>query len=180
MRKTKRELIHEGFLTVVRNTYQGPDGSAVTREMVEHPGASVIIPMVGKDELIFVEQFRPGANRKLLELPAGILDKNEDPRTCAKRELEEETGFRAGKLEHLFSAYSSPGIFEEQLHVFMATDLEDRGGQNTDNDEFITLKRMNFRDIRIQLRSGNIKNAITVAALGYLLTFKPYLGKEES
>ncbi|NUQ35691.1 MAG: NUDIX hydrolase, partial [Planctomycetaceae bacterium] len=127
MKRTKRELVHKDFLTVVRNTYEAEDGRIVVREMVEHPGAAVVVPMVGKDEVLLVEQFRPGPNKPLLELPAGLLEANEDPRDCAARELEEETGYRAEKVEHLFSAYSSPGILQEQFHIFLATGLQHVG-----------------------------------------------------
>ncbi|MCA8938317.1 MAG: NUDIX hydrolase [Planctomycetes bacterium] len=179
MIRTGRKQLHQGRLfTMAEYTFEKDDGSTYTHDIIEHPGAAVVIPMLSKDEVILVEQYRSGANRRLLELPAGLLEKGEDPRECAKRELREETGYEAAKLELLFSIYPSAGFLTEKMHIFLAQDLSHVGEQQLDDDEDVEVVVMNFRDLRIQLRAGNIQDGKTVAGLGYLMTFKPFLGKE--
>lgn len=178
MIQTNRERVFEGpAFKVSRVTLQNDEGKEIQRDVVEHPGAACVIPMIGKDEVLLIEQWRIGAKRPLLEIPAGTLDAGEDPLACAERELEEETGYKAGKLEHLFTMFPSPGILDEKMHIFVATDLTE-GTQNLEDDEDIKVKRLSFRDLRIQLKANNIKDGKTIAALGYLMVFKPYLGKE--
>ncbi|MHC4840028.1 MAG: NUDIX hydrolase [Planctomycetota bacterium] len=173
-----REKIHDGkVFNVSRVTLADEEGKEIVRDVVEHPGAACVIPMLDEKTVLLVEQWRIGAKRDLLEIPAGTLDPGEDPLTCAARELEEETGYKAGKLEHLFTMYPSPGILDEKMHIFVATELT-RGTANPDEDEVIELKPLSFRDLRIQLKANNIKDGKTIAALGYLLVFKPFLGKE--
>jgi len=177
MIQLKREQVFEGPLfKVARVTLQNSEGKEVVRDVVEHPGAACIIPMPDKDSVLLIEQWRVGPKRSLWEIPAGTLDPGEDPLACAARELEEETGLRAGKLEHLFTMYPSPGIMDEKMHIFIATDLQP-GEKNPDDDEEISMKAFNFRDLRIQLKANNIKDGKTIAALGYLMVFKPFLGK---
>jgi len=174
LRLIKRDRIYTGKLISLNvNTYADLDGNEMQREFIEHPGAAVVIPVVSKDEVILVEQFRVGAGRKLLEFPAGCIDKGEDPRQTAARELEEETGMKAGKLESLFSMYPSAGILNEQMHIFLATQLEDTGKQTLDEDEDVEIVRMSFKDLRTQMRAGNIKDGKTLAALGWLFSFRP-------
>ena len=178
MIQMNRERVFDGPLfNVSRVTLQNDDGKELKRDVIEHPGAACVIPMIGKDEVLLVEQWRIGAKRALLEIPAGTLDPGEDPIACAERELEEETGYKAGKLEHLFTMFPSPGILDEKMHIFIATDLTE-GEQKLEDDEEVTLKKFSFRDLRIQLKANNIKDGKTIAALGYLMVFKPFLGKE--
>ena len=179
MRKIDRDLKYEGtMINLVVNTYVTPEGQEFKREMTEHRGAAAVLPLLGNDRVVLVEQFRPGANRKLLEIPAGCLEVGEDPRACAARELEEETGYRAGKLDTLFSFFPSPGILDEHMHIFLATDLQETGKLNPDEDEHVNTVVMTFQELRVQLRVGNIKDGKTIAALGYLFTFRPYLGAD--
>lgn len=177
MMQLNREMTYQGSAFKVASvTLQGEDGKQVRRDVVEHPGAACIVPMLDKDTVLLVEQWRIGAKRPLWEIPAGTLDPGEDPLACAARELEEETGYRAGKLEHLFTMFPSPGILDEKMHIFLATDLS-AGTANPDEDEQISAKAFSFRDLRIQLKANNIKDGKTIAALGYLFTFKPWLGE---
>lgn len=178
MIQMNRERVFEGPLfNVSRVTLQNDEGKELKRDVIEHPGAACVIPMVGNDEVLLVEQWRIGAKRALLEIPAGTLDPGEDPIACAERELEEETGYKPGKLEHLFTMFPSPGILDEKMHIFIATDLTE-GERKLEDDEEVTLKKFSFRDLRIQLKANNIKDGKTIAALGYLMVFKPFLGKE--
>lgn len=177
MIQMNREKIHTGkAFDVSRVTLADNNGKEIVREVIEHPGAACIIPMLDNKTVLLIEQWRIGAKRALLEIPAGTIDKGEAPLECAARELEEETGYKAGKLEHLFTMYPSPGILDEKMHIFIATELT-KGEPNPDEDEVIDLKPMSFRDLRIQLKANNIKDGKTIAALGYLLVFKPYLGE---
>src|SRR3990172_4907495 len=93
------------------------DGRQVIREVVEHPGSSAIIPFISEDIIILLQQYRYAINETILEIPAGTLDKGESFLTCAARELEEETGYRAEKLEPLTILYPSPGILNETMHL---------------------------------------------------------------
>lgn len=176
MHKTRREEKFAGkIITLAVNTYRDADGREWQREVIEHPGAAAVIPLVAPGEILMVEQYRPGANRKLLEIPAGLLEAGEDPRECAARELEEETGHRAGKLELLFSMYPSPGLFSEQIHIFLATGLEPSSTRPPDEDESLAVSRHTLESLKTQLRVGNLKDAKTIAALGFLYTFRPGL-----
>ncbi|MCA8937203.1 MAG: NUDIX hydrolase [Planctomycetes bacterium] len=178
MIQLNRQRVYEGKLfNVTHVTLENSEGKAVGRDVIEHPGAACVIPMVDKETVLLVEQWRVGAKRALWEIPAGTLDPGEDPLTCAARELEEETGYKAGKLEHLFTMYPSPGILDEKMHIFVATDLT-KGVQKLDDDEEIVIKPFTFRDLRVQLKANNLKDGKTIAALGYLMVFKPYLGKD--
>ncbi|MCA8912773.1 MAG: NUDIX hydrolase [Planctomycetes bacterium] len=178
MIQLNREQQYKGPLfNVTRVTLENAEGKHVSRDVIEHPGAACVVPMIDKDTVLLVEQWRIGAKRALWEIPAGTLDPGEDPLACAARELEEETGYKAGKLEHLFTMYPSPGILDEKMHIFIATELT-KGEQKLDDDEEIVLKPFTFRDLRIQLKANNIKDGKTIATLGYLMVFKPWLGKE--
>jgi len=171
----REELLQARNFKVARITIQNDEGKEIKRELIEHPGAACILPMIDDDTVLMVEQWRIGARKSLLEIPAGTLDQGEDPMACAARELEEETGYKAGKLEHLFTMFPSPGILDEKMFIFMARDLT-KTQTNFDEDEQITTRPMSFRDLRIQLKANNIKDGKTIAALGYLMVFKPFLG----
>jgi ADP-ribose pyrophosphatase len=176
MIQLNRERVYEGkAFKVARVTLQNDEGKQVIREVIEHPGAACIIPMMDKDTVLLVEQWRIGAKKPLWEIPAGTLDDGEDPLACAARELEEETGYKADKIEHLFTLYPSPGILDEKMHIFVATGLK-AGKQNLDDDEDIRTKEFTFKDLRMQMKANNLKDGKTIAALGYLMVFKPYLG----
>ncbi|MHC4862198.1 MAG: NUDIX domain-containing protein, partial [Planctomycetota bacterium] len=118
------ERAYEGRrVSIRRDRLRGPDGREYTREIVEHPGAAVVVPFLDDGRLLLVRQYRHPIERAILEAPAGTLEPGEDPAACASRELEEETGYRAGKLERLGTVYPSPGVLSEVMHVFCATEL---------------------------------------------------------
>lgn len=177
MMQLNRQRVYEGkAFNIARVTLQNDQGDTIEREVIEHPGAACIIPMLDNDTVLLIEQWRIGAKRPLLEIPAGTLDPGEDPMACAARELEEETGYKPGKLEHLFTMFPSPGILDEKMHIFVATGLTP-GTQKLDADEDIKGKPYSFKELRIQLKANNIKDGKTIAALGYLMVFKPFLGQ---
>jgi len=179
MNQLNRETVYNGkAFKIASVTLRNAEGKEVRRDVIEHPGAACVVPMLDKDTVLLIEQWRIGAKRALWEIPAGTLDPGEDPLACAARELEEETGYKAGKLEHLLTLYPSPGILDEKMHIFLATELT-KGQTNFDEDEQITAKPFSFKELRIQLKANNIKDGKTIAALGYLFTFKPWLGADD-
>lgn len=139
-----------------------PDGGTARRELVRHPGAVAIVPLIGEDVLM-VRQFRIAAGQVMLEIPAGTLNPGEDPLLCAERELQEETGFRPGVLESLGGIFVAPGYTTEFIHLFLATGLiESRLAM--DADEFIEPARMPLRDLVAMIERGEIQDGKTIAA----------------
>lgn len=141
-----------------------PDGREATRDLVTHPGASVIIPLNENGELYMVRQYRKPIERMSLEIPAGKLDNGEDPGICAARELKEETGLSAEKLEHLVSVHTTPGFCNEILHIYLATGLEE-GEQCADEDEFITSEKIPVNELVNMVMSGEITDAKSIIGI---------------
>jgi len=142
-----------------------PDGREIVLDVVRHPGASAIVPMLDDDTVLMIRQYRHATGGTILEIPAGKLDPGEDPRTCAARELEEETGYRAGRLEALTTIWTTPGFTDEQIHLFLARDLRP-GEQQLEHDELIELVPMPFAEALERTYAGEISDGKT--ALGLL------------
>jgi ADP-ribose pyrophosphatase len=140
------------------------NGRTATREIVEHPGAVCIAALKEDDTIIFVRQFRKPVEEALLELPAGKLEKGENPELCAVRELMEETGYRAGKIEYIFSFYTSPGFSNEIMHLFFASDLT-AGSDNQDEDEMVEAVEIKLDEAVKMALSGEIKDAKTLVGI---------------
>lgn len=141
-----------------------PNGHESTREVVEHPGAVAIVPRLPDGRIALVRQYRYPVEKILLELPAGKLDENEAPEECAARELEEETGYRAGQLEKLGTFYTTPGFSDELMHLYLAQDLV-MTGQKLDADEFIKVEYYTRDELRTMLSTGVIADAKTMLGL---------------
>ncbi|HWQ16564.1 MAG TPA: NUDIX hydrolase [Sulfolobales archaeon] len=141
----------------------------IIRDLLIHPGAVVIIPLISDQEIIMLKQYRPGPQGWILELPAGTLEAGEDPRDAAARELLEETGYRAREIRFLFKMYSSPGISTEVLHVFLARDLV-YVGEDHQEDEMIEIVRMSIDDALEMIRKGVVVDAKTIASLLYYIS----------
>jgi ADP-ribose pyrophosphatase len=136
----QRRVIHRGAkFDLELLEYRGSGGRAVRREIVRHPGAVVILPLLPGGRVVLIRNHRPSLDRPLLELPAGTLEKGEDPRACAARELEEETGYAPATLRPLGRFYTSPGMSDELMHAFAAIDLT-QAAQRLEEDERITLE----------------------------------------
>lgn len=118
-----------------------PDGRRTTLDLIRHPGASAVVPFLSNDEVLLIRQYRYAAGGYIYEVPAGKLDPGEDPLACASRELEEETGWRAGRLEPLGSILTTPGFTDERIHLFAAFEMT-AGQTNLDDDELIELVPM--------------------------------------
>lgn len=141
-----------------------PDGKTSKRELVHHNGAVAVIAFNRDDELILVRQYRKALEKAIAEIPAGKLELGEDPLSSAKRELQEETGIRAGKWTELVSFYTSPGFANELVYVFLAEDLNE-GEANPDDDEFVERVDVSLEEAKSMIRSGDIHDAKTVYAV---------------
>lgn len=139
------------------------DDEAFDRIVVEHPGAAVVLAVDDRDRVLVVRQYRHPVGRRLVELPAGLLDKpGEDPEQAARRELLEEAGYEAGSWTHLGSTYSSPGVTAEVIHLYLARDLTpaDRGGFEPEHEEAdMHLLWMSFEDLLRGVLAGRVANA---------------------
>ncbi len=140
------------------------DGTSATREVVEHRGATAVVPILEDGRIVLVRQYRYAATTDLLEIPAGTLEPNERPENCAVRELEEETGYRAGKLEKMFEAFMAPGYATEKIHFFIAEKLV-QSEMKTEEDERIVVERTSIDVALDKIRRGEIKDAKTICGL---------------
>lgn len=157
--------IYEGRLINLRvDTVELPDGRLTTREIVEHRGAVAIIPILDDGRIALVRQFRAAVGSDLLEVPAGTLDPGEDPDACAARELIEETGYRASRLDKVLFAWMAPGYSAEGIHYYLARGLTPCEGEQ-DEDENLTVELLDFATALDMLDAGEFKDAKTVAAL---------------
>jgi ADP-ribose pyrophosphatase len=134
------------------------------REIVNHHGSAVIIPVFDDKTIALVRQYRHAAQEYLLEIPAGTLSPNEPPESGAARELEEEIGVTAKNIEKLAEFYVSPGFLTEKMNLFLATDLTE-SMQNLDEDEFLSIERISFEDAFEKIRNNEIKDAKTIIGL---------------
>ncbi len=159
----KTEDIYKGNIIKVQNlTVSLPNGKEATRDIVLHPGASVVVPINENGELYMVKQFRKPLDMTTLELPAGKLDSvGEDPRLCAERELMEETGLRARKIEHLISIHTTPGFCNEVIHMYAATELT-QGDSCTDEDEFLDVEKIHVSKLVDMILNHEITDAKTI------------------
>jgi len=157
--------VFEGRLVNLRvDTVELPNGRTTTREVVEHKGAVAIVPMLDHEKIVLVRQFRQPAGAVLLEIPAGTLDKGEDPADCARRELVEEIGYFPEKLTEMFHSYLAPGYSTEMLHTFLAEDLR-KARENRDLDEFIEIVPVNLRDAVEMINTGEIMDAKSICGI---------------
>lgn len=170
-RTLERTTLHEGrYITFRIDTIEAADGRRHTREVVAHPGAVCIIPLVG-DDVLMVRQFRTPVGRVLLELPAGTLDRRPDgtvepPDEAAPRELGEETGQRAGSWLTLGSFWTAPGFTDERMHLYLASGLAPlEGYRGPDVDERLDVERLDWREAVAMAVDGSIEDAKTIIGL---------------
>ena len=158
------------------DTVRFPDGSSGTLEMIRHPGASAVVPFLDDPadpdpRILLIRQFRHAADGYIWEIPAGRLDPGETPEQCAVRELEEETGMRAGRIEHLLTMLTTPGFTDERIHLFLASVLTE-GAHHREVDEFMELVPMRWSEAMALIRSGAINDGKTLTALLYARAFR--------
>lgn len=152
-------------------THQGP----LPRQIVQHPGAVVILPLLDDGRVVLIRNYRISVDEELLELPAGTLEAGEDPLACAHRELAEETGYRAGALEPLTSFFASPGFLTERMYLFLATQLES-GHTALEQGEEIQTLLVPWETALGMARDGEIHDAKTLVGLLYYASFRQQAG----
>jgi ADP-ribose pyrophosphatase len=159
------ETVFEGrIIRLQLDRVRLPDGQETTREIVRHPGAVAVLAVTQENKVILVRQFRKPCNEVLFEIPAGKLEKGEEPLACAKRELVEETGYTAEEWKFLHRFYTSPGFADEEIHLFMATGLT-KGERRLDGDEFLDILEVDRADVLRLLQEDRIHDAKTLVAL---------------
>ena len=148
-------------------TIELPDGAVVKREIVQHPGAVAIVPLIRQDhtwDVFLVRQFRTGVMRPMLEIPAGTLEPGEAPEPAAVRELQEEIGYKPGQLELLGGEFTAPGYTTEFIHLYLATDLTE-SHLTGDADEFIEIVRMPLDEAVQRVVAGEMQDGKTMVGL---------------
>ena len=171
-----RTIYQGAYLTFRVDTVERSDRSRAEREVVGHPGAVAILALDDRDRVLMVRQFRVAAGRTMLEIPAGTLDIDkatgaiEDPGLAAPRELEEETGYRAGSLKLLTSFWTAPGFATELMHLYLATDLSpaDKDRLGPDEDERLELDHVPWAEAIAAVDRGEISDAKSIVALLWL------------
>ena len=160
----KKKKIYEGKILGL-SVYDGKiEGRRVKREMIEHRGAAAILAFDEKNKVILVRQHR-FPHGYVLEIPAGTLEKREEPIKCAFRELEEETGYRAKKMIPLITYYPSIGYNTEKIHCFLASGLKKIAGLKLDDDEILYVVKMDMQKLLRMIKSGKIQDSKTICAV---------------
>ncbi len=158
-------LLHEGrnfdFLV---DKVELPNGHVTQRDIVRHPGAVAIVPLLGDGRVVLIRQFRYAAGKTILEIPAGTLELGEPPLECAVRELREETGYAAKELEPLLSCFMAPGYSDEVIHFFVARGLS-VVGDDPEDDEKITLEFHRLEEVRRMIAENVIEDAKTIVGI---------------
>jgi ADP-ribose pyrophosphatase len=172
--------VYEGRIVKVElDTVKLPNDAVIDLEMVRHPGAAAIVPFLtapdsADPQLLLIRQYRHAADSFIYEIPAGKLDAGEEPPECARRELLEETGCTATKIEHVYTFYTTPGFTDERIHAFVATGLT-RGEQNLQRDEVVTVETVAMSRALDMIRTGEIVDAKTALSILFVAGFS--LGK---
>ncbi len=170
MKIIKSEILYKGkIFDLIKDTLQHNSHNFV-REYVSYPGAVTILPFDG-EHIYFVEQYRHPAGKELLELPAGKLEKNEDPAECARRELQEEVGFFPETLIPVARFYTVPGYSTEYMYLYIAENLR-RSKLPEDKDEFLKVVKLTVDDAYKMLKEGNIEDAKTIIGLFYFFSLR--------
>ena len=158
------------------DTVRFPNGSTGELEIIRHPGASAVLPFLsdpaGEDpQILLIKQYRYAAEEFVYEVPAGRLDPDESPADCARRELLEETGCSAERVEFLYTFYTTPGFIDERIHAFIATGLT-QGEAGREPDEFMTVETMTLSHALELIRRGEIKDGKTALTILYAAGFR--------
>ena len=160
------------------DTVEFPDGSSGELEMIRHPGAAAVVPLLDDPaapdpRILLLCQFRHATGGSIWEVPAGRLDPGEAPEVCARRELAEETGMRATRLSRLTTIYTTPGFTDERIHLFLADGLE-KGQHRREQDEFMEVHAVPWSNVIKMIEGGEIQDAKTLVALLYAAKFRGF------
>lgn len=166
-KRAEREVHRGALITVAVGEFTSPDGETFTRDLVHHPGAVSVVPVTDDGVVVLVRQYRAPVDRELLEIPAGKRDvADEPPELTARRELEEEVGLRAGRLELLAEFYNSPGFCDEHSFVYLARDLSDCDVAAASVEErHMTIERVALDDVPGLIARADIVDAKTIIGL---------------
>lgn len=169
----KEEIQFKGrILDLAIETHQMPDGRDARFEMIHHPGGAAALPIADDGRLLLIRQFRPAVRGTILEIPAGRLELGEDAAECIDRELQEEIGFKAGRIELLSKIYSSVGFCREMIHIYLASELTATSTAHEEH-EFIDLTPLSPAEAFALADAGEISDAKTLIALqAYRLRLK--------
>lgn len=159
-----RELYRGGHLRLTQELVRYPDGREGYYDVLHHPGAVTIVALDGEDRVWFVEQYRPGAGAQILEFPAGTLEPGEDPADCAGRELQEEVGMKAGKIELIGECFVAPGYSTEYMYFFLATDMRPGSLPQDANEELRAISYPRQALMRM-VKDGAIRDAKTLTGI---------------
>ncbi len=164
-KRLQRDLIYKGHIVnVYEDTMQLPDGRTAKWDFIEHKGAAAIIPVDRDGKIIMVRQYRNAPEQYVLEIPAGGLNPGEDMKTCAARELEEETGYRSENIEHLVDIYTTVGFCNEKIGIYCAYDLMP-SKQKLDEDEYVTIEKYTLEELVSLIYDGTITDGKTVSGI---------------
>lgn len=172
-KRIKRECIHKGrIIDFCQDTIELENGKHTVFDFIQHNGASAMIPVDSDGSIIMVRQYRNAIDDYTLEIPAGGLNQGEDNRTCAIRECEEETGYKAGKVFHLLDLYTTVAFSNEKICIFYTTDITPTN-QNLDEDEYVSIVRHSIDELTDMIMQGKIVDAKTIAGI---LAYKAKIG----
>lgn len=163
----KEDIYNGDFLKIERVKVKLPDDNEAFRDIVRHPGAVALLAFIDEETVLLVKQFRTAVGECLYEIPAGKLEKGENPKEAALRELEEETGYKAGRIEELGYIYTGAGFTDQKIYIYKALDLS-KGTKGGDEDEFIEVFPFKIKDIRDMIKNGNIVDTKTISSIMYL------------
>ena len=161
---TSKQIFDGKVVKLFVDTVELPDGSEAIREIVRHPGAVCVIPVTKDMEVVTVRQYRYAFEQIMLEIPAGKLEPGENPLEAVKRELEEESGVVAKKIEYLGEIFTTVAIFDEKIHLYLATELEFKNA-HPDEDEFLEVENIPLAKLYDMVMNGEIKDAKTQIAI---------------
>jgi ADP-ribose pyrophosphatase len=172
-KRIKRDLVHKGrIIDLYNDTIELEGGKLTNFDFILHRGAAAMIPVDQEGRLLMVRQYRNAVDQYTLEIPAGGLNSGEDMETCAIRECEEETGYKAGKVYHLLDLYTTVAFSNEKIGIYYTTDITP-SKQNLDEDEYVNMERHSVEELTDLILQGKIVDAKTIAGI---LAYKEKLG----
>ncbi len=174
MYKVRKSIYKGKIIDLSLETVTLPNGATTDLEIIAHPGAAAVVPMKDEQAVIMIRQYRHAVGGFIYEIPAGKLHPGEDPRECALREVEEEIGFKIGRMEPLLSFFTTPGFTDEIIHIYVGYDLTN-GTQKLDLDEVLEIIEIPLAKTIDMIRDGAIKDGKTI--IGLQATYLKVLGK---
>jgi ADP-ribose pyrophosphatase len=159
-----REVYRGRVFQLLQETVTLPNGLTTKLELIRHPGAAAVVPMLSKSQVVLIRQYRHAVGSVIWEIPAGTLDPGEDPVHCARRETIEEIGYNAGNMQRIGEIVPVPGYSDERIHIFLATDLR-KVPQRLEDDEVLNVEELPFLRALEMIGTGEIVDAKTIIGL---------------